>query len=552
MINVMDNQRERITVVESDPQTSDMIANQTLRPLGYLVDVLESASTALKEIDQLTPDLIITNLHLPGISGKDLLIALTARGINAPIIVVTPKGGESDALQAFRLGAANFITFPLREAEIVNVVEDTLNQFRKQNELEVRARQLDQIKEEMEQRSRDLVEIFSIGKLVPSAGNQSSLYERIVSIASQVTKSDGAWMLVFDQEQKKYILRACLNVDGFTQSDMDQPYDNSLSYLVAVSGQAVSVQGEALKGITLPGIVESILVAPVKWKDDVVGMIAVMRKEAHPFNNDQQGMLEIIAEYAALLIENSRRYQVLEQRLVHQQQANIYTSIDSDLKNDLLLQASHELRSPLLSLMKNLDGLANLRDRRLNQKQTNALNAIQEDAGVLTDVIDAMENMHAKAHVRILEQVNLNDLVCEVVNRSHAIAQVSRITIKVEMPVLPTLVTVFSAQITKVIEGLLSNALKYSLPKSQITIRVERKNERTLVVIKDEGIGVNENLVDKLFTKKINLGSKEASRFGGIGISLPMIKEIISAHRGEIWVESSYGKGFTIGFSIPQ
>src|SRR4030042_4846637 len=121
---MMEPQKEHILLVESDPQISDAIAQQILRPLGYQVDVFESASLVIKDIYSITPDIIITNLHLPAISGKDLIIALTAQGIDIPVIVITPTGHETDALQAFRLGATNFLTYPIRETEVVSVVEE--------------------------------------------------------------------------------------------------------------------------------------------------------------------------------------------------------------------------------------------------------------------------------------------------------------------------------------------------------------------------------------------------------------------------------------------
>src|SRR4030065_2768280 len=168
MINPVETQKERILLVESDPQINELIAQQTLRPLGYQVEVVESASSAINDIDKIAPALIIADLCLPEVSGKDLLVALTSQGIDVPVIVITPRGRESDALQAFRLGAVDFLTHPIREFEVVNVVVATLYQRRKRDELHSYSRQLDQNKEELEKRIRDLTEIFSIGMLTPS------------------------------------------------------------------------------------------------------------------------------------------------------------------------------------------------------------------------------------------------------------------------------------------------------------------------------------------------------------------------------------------------
>ena len=88
---------------------------------------IESAASAIQEVEKIAPDLIITNLNLPGLSGKDLLVALESGGINVPIIVIANKGQEADILQAFRLGANDFLVCPIRETEVINVVENTLH-----------------------------------------------------------------------------------------------------------------------------------------------------------------------------------------------------------------------------------------------------------------------------------------------------------------------------------------------------------------------------------------------------------------------------------------
>ena len=552
MINRMDTQRESIVLVESDPLACDLIAEQTLRPMGYLVEVFESASPAIKDIERTPPDLIITNLELPGISGKDLMIALTSQGIYIPIIVISPRGHEADILHAIRLGAANFLTQPLREAEILSVVEDTLSHSRKRKELELFSHQMDQVKAEMEDQRQNLTEIFSIGLLAPHAGNQEHIFEKIVTSVKKVTGADAAWMAVLDFTQKRYILRACLNAAENMQSMLNLPFEDNLTSLVATSGQAFSLHAEALKPFSLSRMVEAILVVPIKLKGEVTGMIAVERNTPQPFTNVHNALLELIAEYAACLIGNVRQYQVLEQRLFHLNQSRLYTTIDSSLKNDLLHQASLELRTPLKNLIENLDLLTSQMDRRLPHKQTVALNSLHEEAEILMDIADSMVRVQDLEDSQVIGDVDLTDVIRDVVNRYQAVAHVHRITVKLELPLLPACITGYSSQITKVIEGLVSNALKYSPPRTQITIRVETKEDVITVSVRDQGEGIGESQVEKLFEKGSNLDGEQARRFGGIGISLPVIKEIICAHKGKVWVESGYGKGFCIIFSIPR
>jgi K+-sensing histidine kinase KdpD/FixJ family two-component response regulator len=548
----METPMVRILLIENDPQVIDLIAQQTLRPIGYQVDVIDSAGTAIKEIETNAPDLIITNLSLPGISGKDLLVALKSQGINIPIIVITPKGHESDVLQAFRLGALNFLTYPLREAEVVTVVDDTLSLYRRRLEANSNLFQVDEIEQRPDRHIQDLMEIFSIGKIVPSALNQQTLYDKITSTAVRVCQATSSWLLVFDLTRKKYILRAYLNPDEDWQAKLNLPLEDNLSSVVIVSGQAVSAFGEAVKRFDVAGTVEAVLAVPIKWKHEVVGLLVVARKTPDPFTLEQQAMIEMLADYTSSLIENSRRYQILEQRLFYLQQSTLFTKIDSEIKNDILRQAGLELRSPLKSLTENLETLSNQGDRHLSHKQADAIKAIQEEADILMDIADSMIRTQQKDSSKLLEESDLNVLVNDVVKRLQSISQVCHIAIRTELPAMPTFVAVFPSQITKVLEGLLSNALKHSPAKGQITIRLEQKDNYTALSVKDHGEGINNNLSERIFDRKSSMFGEEARRFGGIGISLTMIKEIITAHRGEIWVESERGKGFSIIFTLPR
>jgi K+-sensing histidine kinase KdpD/FixJ family two-component response regulator len=543
-------QNEHILLVESDSQISETIAQQILRPLGYQVDVFESASSVIKDIYKISPDVIITDLHLPGISGKDLLIALTSQGIDIPFIVITPKGHETDALQAFRLGAVNFLTYPIRETEVIKVVEDTLIQIRKRHELEDYSRRLDQINEGIEQRIHDYSEIFSIGKLLPSSASQQPLYERLIKVAITTSRADSAWLLVLDQNSGKFLLHACLNCDDHMQSMLHLPYENSLISLVVASNQTIAIHGDALSRFKL-NKVEAVLVVPMKLEKKVIGMIAVERKIPQPFNNDQKSLLEMIADYAAIFLDNFLRLENLEQNLIRLQQIGISSSIDSEIKNDLLFQSGKELHNVLNGLLENLEYLSKQGNRRLFTIQNDALIAVQEEVSLLLDITDSMVNISQGVITPRLEKVDLNDLVHNVINRSQIIAQSSRIKIKPELPLQPTNVTVFTSQIIYVIEGLLSNAIKHSPPKGQVKIRVEKKGNKAMVVVSDHGEGIDEKLSASIFEKKTSLFSGEGMRFGGIGISLPLMKRIISSHRGEIQINSGYGKGFTVTVTLP-
>ncbi|MGE5123343.1 MAG: response regulator [Acidobacteriaceae bacterium] len=547
----MEMQREQILLVENDPQACEIIAEQTLRPLGYRVVVVDSAAAAFKEISHLAPDMIITNLSLPEISGKDLLVALASQNISVPVVIITTKGHESDALQAFRLGAVNFLNSPIREAEVVKVVEDTLNQVRWHNQMKSTSQQLAQSKEALEHRIHSFTEIFSIARLLPTTPEQN-IYEKVTHAGLSISEAEVAWLLVLERNNGKYFLRAGLNLSQGMQSKLNTPYEDGLSSLVPVSGQAISMHGEALNRFNLEMQVESVLAVPIKRSDAVTGIMVVARKMPLPFTHDQQSLLETIAGYASVLFENSILIQDLERRLALSQQSNIAATIDSDLKDDLLHQLSRELQRPINQTIVNLDVLSKQIRRLFNPKQAGVIDAIRTETSVLQELADSISRMEKVRVSKTLELVDLNELVRDIVIRSQDMAKACELSFKLVLPSQPARVMVYSSHITRVIEGMVSNALKYSPPKSQILLLVEVSSESSRLTVRNQGKGVGENLAEWVFDKQADLHEDEAGRFGGIGIGLPMMKEIITAHRGEISVEGHQGKGFTISFAIPN
>ena len=200
--------RERILIVENDPEISDLVGRQALQATGYQTFIVSDANTALSKTLQLAPDAILIDLNLPGLSGKDLMVALTSQGIQTPIIVLSLKGTEADIIQAFRLGATDYLLWPVREAEVINVVERVLKQVRERHERERLAQQLQQTNQELQLRVRELTAIFAIGKAVVSITDQSVLFEKILDGATRVTQADLGWFLI-KRRKKSSLYTGC-------------------------------------------------------------------------------------------------------------------------------------------------------------------------------------------------------------------------------------------------------------------------------------------------------------------------------------------------------
>ena len=300
-------------MVESDPDIADLIARQALQPMGYQVTVAPDAPTAIRTAIQAAPDLILANLDLPGLSGKDLLAALSSQGIGAPIIILAKKGKETDVIQTFRLGAADYLLLPVRDTEIITVVERVLKQTREGRAREQLDRQLKQTNQELQRRVRELTTIFTIGRAVISVTDQRVLFEKIVEGAVQVAEADMGWLLVRDDKTRSFLLATHRNLPDVWARKIGQPLDDGVGTLVAVSGETLAINGQPISQFKVAHFGKSVVVVPIKAQNEVIGLMTMLRKADKPFEKSEQSMLEVLADYASISMVNAQLFRALAQ-----------------------------------------------------------------------------------------------------------------------------------------------------------------------------------------------------------------------------------------------
>ena len=331
---------ERILLVESDPDISDLIARQALKPLGYQVDIVTEAGSAIKKALQTPPDLVIANLNLPGLSGKDLLVALSFQGFHTPLIIIAEKGQEQDAIQAFRLGATDVLFWPSRDAEVVSAVERVLAQGR---EMRARRRLDEQLKtanEELQRKVRELTSFIAIGKAVVSIRDRRVLLERVVEGALQVAGADLGWLLLRDDRAKTFVLTAHRNLPEAWAKKMGQPLDDGISSLVALSGESLLIHGDPLQKFKVAALGKSAAVTPIKVKNEVIGLMIVVRKAQKAFGDVEQTLLEAVADYASISLVNERLFRAIEHaaesaRTGEKRQNALVTSLRESVQTEL-------------------------------------------------------------------------------------------------------------------------------------------------------------------------------------------------------------------------
>jgi two-component system NtrC family sensor kinase len=311
---------ERVLVVDEDPYVLDLLTREVLEPLGYEVEVAEDAGSAIRGAVNFGPDLIIASLTLPGLSGKDLLVALRSQGTEVPMLVTAPEGMEADAIQAFRLGARDYLVKPLRETEVVAAVERVINDIRLRHEHERLTEQLAESNRMLERRVRELTTLFGLGKTVTSTTHQGQLFSKLMEGCLFVTSADLCWVVLKKESSDELVLRAERNLPPLEAKKLHQNWDDGVSSLVLLSGEALAIHGEGLSKFKLSEFGQAALIAPIKAKERPFGVIGVARKQAIPFTEREQVMLEAITDYASISLVNARLFQALEERATRLEQ----------------------------------------------------------------------------------------------------------------------------------------------------------------------------------------------------------------------------------------
>ncbi|HEX6269952.1 MAG TPA: response regulator [Anaerolineales bacterium] len=309
----MASNTDRILLVEDDPEISDLVARQALQSVGFQVEVVADASTAIRRSLENPPDLIIADLNLPGLSAKDLLVALTSQGMNTPLLVIASKGQEQDIIQAFRLGAADYLLWPARDAEVVSVVERALQRVHDLRDRQRLDLQLSETNEELQRKVREVTAIINIGKAVISITDQRFLFQKIIDGAVQVASANIAWLLVRDEESKTFLLIAQRGLPDTWARKLNMPLDDGVSGLVALSGETLSISGDPLLKFRVANLGKSVCAVPIKVQKEVIGLLVVVRKELRPFDTVEQTLLEAVTDYASISLVNARLFRALKE-----------------------------------------------------------------------------------------------------------------------------------------------------------------------------------------------------------------------------------------------
>ncbi|HVS32446.1 MAG TPA: ATP-binding protein [Thermoanaerobaculia bacterium] len=290
----------------------------------------------------------------------------------------------------------------------------------------------------------------------------------------------------------------------------------------------------------------SLLVLPLGTRRETLGALVIAANDPDRAMTDENlPLAEILAERAALAIENARLY-------TEQVDARRKVEDLSRLKDEFLSIASHELRTPVTSI-KGYTQLAKtlIRENDLGTSEEYldiALDQIDRMSRLILELLDVSRIETGRLEIR-REPIRWMSFVRDVVNRHHTAVSDRRFHMSVSDET--KIVNGDRDRLEQVLGNLLENAVKYSPDGSEVFVSVEDKGDHITTSVCDRGIGIPADELNQVF-ERFHRGRKVSStNYGGLGLGLYITRQIIERHSGSIWVESKEGFGTTFYFTLP-
>lgn len=220
-----------------------------------------------------------------------------------------------------------------------------------------------------------------------------------------------------------------------------------------------------------------------------------------------------------------------------------------NIRKRLTGDISHELKTPLTNIQSHLeamiDGIWEPTEKRLL--------SVKEEAERLSSLVSDMQklNKYDESSIKLKkDNVNISDIICFVIFQFSNLAKSKNIKIEYEKKNINLYCD--KDKITQALVNILSNAIRYSNEGSTIFIEERLKDNKVIISIEDQGIGISEEDLKYVFERFYRADKSRTRATGGTGIGLTIVKSIVSSHGGEVKLESKLGEGSKFTIILPK
>ncbi len=264
-------------------------------------------------------------------------------------------------------------------------------------------------------------------------------------------------------------------------------------------------------------------------------------KNIPQFQSNNMDFEELSQKISTITEDQSKEIDVLHER--------------ENYRRDFLGNISHELKTPLFSVQGYLLTLieGGVEDESIRDKYLNRINKSVDRLIYLVKDLDMIAELE-RGRINIeFTTFNLTALVQDVIDLLEIKAEKNNVKLLLNYPIHQPIKVVGDIQkIQQVLINLIVNAINYSNPKTEVTIEFEDFEDKIQVSIKDQGVGIKQEDIDRIFERFYRVDKSRNRNNGGSGLGLAIVKHILEAHKQKIYVSSKVGKGSTFSFYLQK
>ena len=407
---------------------------------------------------------------------------------------------------------------------------------------------------ESQRRLRDMSALVDMAKQVTGNLKLQSVLQTTVQILQGLLNARASTITMLTDDGEGLIVKAAVGINPeFMNARME--LKDSISGVVVRNADLVYIRDSYSDPdfLFFDEVVRSLLVVPLIVRDQPVGTLTIDSDRPHAFKESDIQLMTIAAAQVSVAIANARLFEELEVRA--EELAIAYDELkESDrLKDELVQNVSHELRTPLTFVKGYVDLLMDGDKGLLTPEQQEYLQIVSDKTDDITRIIEDIITLQRIDSGNLqLEALPMAELLQTAVLNHRLVADKKGLGIACTIPKGQRgLVSIDKGRMNQVLDNLIGNALKFSPDGGTIHLSMAEQEGNVLVSVVDEGIGMPAEKHQRIFERFYQIDGSSRRRFGGTGIGLAIVKRIIDAHQGEIWVESEVNQGSAFFFTLP-
>jgi signal transduction histidine kinase len=239
----------------------------------------------------------------------------------------------------------------------------------------------------------------------------------------------------------------------------------------------------------------------------------------------------------------------LERRLVERHEAQEA----SRHKDDFLAMLAHELRNPLAAITTALHVMRAHADERQVVRNAGEVveRQVRHQARLLDDLLDVSRITRGKIELR-KSAVNLGSVIADAIAATRGVIEARKHTLAFDLAEDPITIEADATRLEQVVANLLTNAAKFSEPGSAITVLAGLEEDRAVIRVRDNGMGIPETMLGRVFDLFTQIDPSLARSQGGLGIGLTLVRSLVQMHGGTVEARSEGpGRGSEFVVRLP-